>query len=220
MDSEKMGIAERKEREKRIRKQQIAEAAKKVFAERGFKGATMEDIARKAELSPATLYLYFKNKDELYASLNLTILEFLNKKLKALSTKKGLNPSQKLNGLKDVFYSLYKFDPFTLKFLLHLQTGDDLKNLSPEFLSQIKELSGKGIRAISEIFEDGINHGVFIDAHPMALADIVWAVFTGLAIWEDSKGIFDPKKDFLMRTLDLAIDVIGQGIIKDGPGTK
>ncbi|NIR14250.1 MAG: helix-turn-helix transcriptional regulator [Desulfobacterales bacterium] len=58
-----MGIEERKEREKQMRRRQIIDAAEKVFAEKGFSGATIENIAEQAELSPATLYLYFKNKD-------------------------------------------------------------------------------------------------------------------------------------------------------------
>ena len=57
-----MGIAERREREKRMRRRQIVDAAKKIFSIKGFSGATMENIAQEAELSPATLYLYFTNK--------------------------------------------------------------------------------------------------------------------------------------------------------------
>jgi AcrR family transcriptional regulator len=59
-----MGIHERKEREKERRRQQIMVAAKRVFSVNGFSKSTMEDIAREAELSPGTIYLYFKNKDE------------------------------------------------------------------------------------------------------------------------------------------------------------
>ena len=73
-----MGIQERKEREKERRRQQIIVAAKRVFSEKGFNKATMEDIAKEAELSPGTLYLYFKNKEELYASLSLRILQYLH----------------------------------------------------------------------------------------------------------------------------------------------
>lgn len=73
-----MGIRERKEREKERRRQQIIVAAKRVFTSKGFNKATMEDIAQEAELSPGTLYLYFKNKEELYASLSLRILQYLH----------------------------------------------------------------------------------------------------------------------------------------------
>mgnify|MGYP006293938867 FL=1 len=61
-----MGIYERKRREREQRRAQILEAAKKVFSSKGFNSATMEEIAGEAELSPGTLYIYFKNKEELH----------------------------------------------------------------------------------------------------------------------------------------------------------
>jgi AcrR family transcriptional regulator len=56
-----MGIEERKKREKERRRQQIMVAAKKVFSDKGFNKAKMEDVAQEAELGPVTFYLYFKN---------------------------------------------------------------------------------------------------------------------------------------------------------------
>jgi len=61
-----MGIAERKEREKLQRKQEIITAAEKIFFSKGFINATMDDIASQAELSKGTIYFYFKNKEELF----------------------------------------------------------------------------------------------------------------------------------------------------------
>jgi TetR/AcrR family transcriptional regulator len=60
-----MGIAERKEREKEQRRNEIIDAAEKIFFSKGFETATMEDVANEAELSKATLYLYFKSKEDL-----------------------------------------------------------------------------------------------------------------------------------------------------------
>jgi AcrR family transcriptional regulator len=64
-----MGIAERREREKEQRRNDIIDAAESVFFRKGWQGATMDDVAEAAELSKATLYLYFKNKEELYAAI-------------------------------------------------------------------------------------------------------------------------------------------------------
>ncbi len=72
-----MGIYERKQREKERRRQEILAAARHVFSKKGFNSATMEEIASKAELSPGTLYLYFKNKEELHTSLSIDLLEHL-----------------------------------------------------------------------------------------------------------------------------------------------
>lgn len=49
--------------------QKILEAARSVFAEKGYHDARMEDIAELVGVSKRTLYLYFKNKEELFATI-------------------------------------------------------------------------------------------------------------------------------------------------------
>ncbi|MCB0302666.1 MAG: TetR/AcrR family transcriptional regulator [Calditrichaeota bacterium] len=60
-----MGIAERKEREKARRRNMILDAAERLYFGQGIEATTMDDVAEEAELSKGTLYLYFKNKDDL-----------------------------------------------------------------------------------------------------------------------------------------------------------
>lgn len=73
-----MGIAERKEREKQQRREEIIKAAEKVFFSMGLDGATMDDIAAEAELSKGTLYLYFKNKEMLHIEVARSAIRLLN----------------------------------------------------------------------------------------------------------------------------------------------
>ena len=61
-----MGISERKEREKIERRKTIMRYAKELIVQRGVEGVSMGDIALKAELSKATLYLYFSSKEILF----------------------------------------------------------------------------------------------------------------------------------------------------------
>ena len=56
-----MVTARRKEREKEQRRNEIVDAAEKLFFEKGYEGVSMDDVARDAELAKGTLYLYFKN---------------------------------------------------------------------------------------------------------------------------------------------------------------
>lgn len=60
-----MGIAERKERARENLRQDILEAAAELFAEEGYANLSMRKIAEKIEYSPTTIYLYFKDKNEL-----------------------------------------------------------------------------------------------------------------------------------------------------------
>ena len=213
-----MGIAERKERERdlqqKMRRKQILDAAKRVFHAKGFSSATMEDIAQEAELSPAAIYLYFKNKDDLYVSLNLQLLEYLSNRLEKLRLQEGLNAEEKVEALKDLLYDVYNFDPLILINLFHLQASDGLRNLAPERLSQLNELAGKSLRNLAGIFDQGKGEGNYEDYHSTALGDIVWIIFTGAVLWEESKRMINPHKDYLKSTLDLAIDILRRGIRK------
>lgn len=60
-----MGISERKEREKQEMRLRIIEAATSVFMEEGYEKTSLRNIAERIEYSPATIYLYYKDKDEL-----------------------------------------------------------------------------------------------------------------------------------------------------------
>ena len=209
-----MGIKERKERERGRRRQQIMVAAKRVFSKKSFNKATMEDIAKEAELSPGTIYLYFKNKEELFASLSLRILQYMSIRLEHVHNEKYKEPKEKLKALKEALYEVYEFDPLVLINMFHLQSSETLRNLSDELLLEIKDLSRKSIGSFASIFKEGMDSGIFADRHPVALADIFWSLFSGVVLWEASKKVIDAKKDYLKETLRTSFEIFKAGIMK------
>ena len=60
-----MGVRERREREKINLRQEILDAASEMFATEGYANVSMRKIADKIEYSPTTIYLYFKDKNDL-----------------------------------------------------------------------------------------------------------------------------------------------------------
>lgn len=60
-----MGIIERKEREKAEMRRKIVDVAVRMFVEHGYEKVSIRNIADKIEYSPATIYLYYKDKDQL-----------------------------------------------------------------------------------------------------------------------------------------------------------
>lgn len=66
-----MSVAERKEREKEQRRIDIIDAAEKLFFSSKFDDVSMDDIAKAVELSRATLYLYFADKESLFFAVLL-----------------------------------------------------------------------------------------------------------------------------------------------------
>jgi len=209
-----MGVAERRAREKEQRREAILDAAKEIFSRKGYQGATMEEIAARAELSPATLYLYFDNKSQLYASLNVKMLAFLCQRVEQVAGQKGLEPLEKVRRLAQAMHDVYTFDPLILTNVLHMQASQELMDLSPELKEQINSMAARALQLMAGIFQQGIDQGLFRPYHPVALADLVWSVFSGLVLWEESKRGFAPEKDYLQDTLELAIEIMARGVSK------
>src|ERR671936_1884575 len=57
-----------RERKKAQRRERIADAARRLFAERGFEGVTVAEVAREADVSEGTVFNYFPTKEDLFYS--------------------------------------------------------------------------------------------------------------------------------------------------------
>jgi AcrR family transcriptional regulator len=66
-----MAVADRRQREKLARRQQILDAARDLFFAKGFESTTVEEIAIRTELSKGAIYLHFPSKEEIYITLML-----------------------------------------------------------------------------------------------------------------------------------------------------
>lgn len=116
-----MGVSERKEREKKRRREDILDAAEKVFFEKGIDLATMEDVALTAELSKATLYLYFSSKEEIYFAIFVRGQKKMAEMM--LRTTRSLQHTrEKINGFAKSVFSFQKKYPDYFKAFIYFQT--------------------------------------------------------------------------------------------------
>jgi len=91
-----MGINERKLKEKELRIKQIRDSAAALFYKKGYEATTIEDIAKLAEISKGTIYLYFKSKIDLYYGMVEPSLDVLSKKLSKIASMKKISPEIKI----------------------------------------------------------------------------------------------------------------------------
>lgn len=84
-----MGIAERKEREKQELRQRIIDASLAMFLEEGYEKTSIRNIADRIEYSPATIYLYYKDKDELLYDVQGTAFDRLMEEFTQKATSKS-----------------------------------------------------------------------------------------------------------------------------------
>lgn len=209
-----MGTKERREREKEKRRKVILEATSELFLEKGYDSTTMADIAHRVELSPGALYKYFKNKEELYASINLLGTLSILTKIEKSIREKSLTPEQKIIKIKEAMYKSLLSESLAHKTIVRILSADTLPTLSNELREQIKDVTRKILHIIADIYQDGVVKGSFEKRNHMAVADIIWSMFLGVAILEEAKHRLDSKKDFIKSTLDVSFEILLNGIKK------
>ncbi|HML05973.1 MAG TPA: TetR/AcrR family transcriptional regulator [Methanobacterium sp.] len=97
-----MSIVDRREREKKQRQQDIINAAEKLFFFRGFDNVSMKDIAGEVELSKATLYLYFQNKESLFFAIVLRGTRILNSMIRG-AVENQIKGIDKVSGFMNAY---------------------------------------------------------------------------------------------------------------------
>jgi AcrR family transcriptional regulator len=207
-----MGIQERRKRERETRRHQIMVAAKNVFYQKGFSKSTMEDIARAAELSPGTLYLYFKNKDELYASLSLRVLQYLLIRLEEVEKQTDIKARKRLALLQEAIYDVYEFDPVIFVKMFHLQSGEAYPNLTSQLRTDISDLTGKSLQVLARLLKAGLTGQDIISQNYGKLAEMLWAFFSGVVLFEANKKMAGDKNGDLKATLKAALEIFFRGI--------
>jgi AcrR family transcriptional regulator len=123
-----MVTARRKEKEKEKRRNEIIDAAEKLFFEKGFDGVSMDDVAEKAELAKGTLYLYFKSKDSLFFAVVLRGAAILGDMSREYASK-GNTGAEKLHSIGVAYYDFYRQHPDYYRLFTYSQspcfTGGD-----------------------------------------------------------------------------------------------
>lgn len=174
-----MGILERKEREKLQRKNEIIDAAEQVFFTKGFVNSTMEEIASEAELSKGTLYLYFKNKEDLHFAINIKALEILSEMLQEVvhQTKNGYDTIYDMGRCYLDFAKKYPNYFKSIAYFESKKTKIDLND--PDIKHFFEELNPMNyfIEAIRKGIKDKTIRN---DIKPEVLAQTLWSQTTGM----------------------------------------
>ncbi len=91
-----MGVTERRAREKEELHDRILQAATTLFAEEGYASVSLRKIAERIEYAPSTIYLYFRDKDEIITSVCRQNFQLLTEALDAILLTRNLPPLEML----------------------------------------------------------------------------------------------------------------------------
>ena len=150
-----------------VYRQHIFEAAERVFAERGFESARLQEISRAAGLSMGTIYAIFPSKTDLHRA----ILEERGQELLGLARKvsaRNAPPDRALDALIELYIDYFVSRPGFLR--MHLRAGTSWA-LSPSSGTDAQVEHWQDIHSLqADIFRRGIAERVFIDEDPGYLA--------------------------------------------------
>lgn len=104
----------RRERERLIREAEIVAAAEKIFGQKGFDGALMDEIALEAQFTKRTVYLYFGSKEELFFAAAINSFKKLYAHLQKTSENEQTGFDKLLRGSKE-FYRFYSDFPDAMR---------------------------------------------------------------------------------------------------------
>ncbi|MGQ4915391.1 MAG: TetR/AcrR family transcriptional regulator [Candidatus Asgardarchaeia archaeon] len=183
---------------RKIAKEKIFNAAREIFAKKGFLKATISEIAEQAKVSKGLIHWYYKNKDELIKEVALSVIPH----------KEMMNVLQKdFRTVKDLFYEICNtyIDFYTevknRKLFLYVLT---LKEKEPEIEQEHKILAESVMKAGAQKL---ISLNCNIDSKR---AEVVFrTLYSSLFFYVQNKELMNiPENEYV----DMLIEILLKGI--------
>jgi AcrR family transcriptional regulator len=190
-----MSVRERKERERLARRETILAAAAQVFAAHGVDGATVEIVARQAEVAVGTIYLYFSSRDDLFVSLMAGRIGGLRTRYLEIHARE-LKPLDELRAIGNAYFDylresrglfLAQLSVTFSKLSLRLSREAEL-----EHFEQVRRLG----RECFNLYRDSVKRWLSAtgartsNAEATRTATVIWAALNGAFLLMDDVKIF------------------------------
>ena len=170
---------------KEQKRRKIRDDAAKIFAERGFENTTTRDIAKFAEISPASVYYYFDSKEVLlYQILDETMTTGLGLIEEIEQSDKTLK--EKLSDILRI-HTRAAVDYNKMKLLVH-----DQNSLNPEHKETIKQKQRVYVKKLIKILEDLKQKGEILDLDTTVCAFAFFGMVSWAYRWYNPKGRITP----------------------------
>lgn len=179
-----MGVKERKAREKAALRAKIIETANALFLERGYEGTSIRLIAQAIEYSPATIYLYFRDKEDLFREILSSAFSSLKSTLENATII-----ADPLSRLQELCRRYLEFSRKRSNYydLIFVNQASAAKEGEETYASRIHHFFIKTI-------QDCKREGYFLSKSADALATVIWSFIHGQAMLR-----MDQRLDHLTR---------------------
>ncbi|UCD84486.1 MAG: TetR/AcrR family transcriptional regulator [Deltaproteobacteria bacterium] len=204
----------RKERERLRQRQEIQEAAQRVFSIRGFHNSTVNDIALEAEFGVGTIYKHFPSKEDLYFSLVENKIDdlglFIRDKIEAQAA-----PADKIKALINAQLQYFQENEDFFKIYI-LEISELEKEIKSRLRSKILERYQRYLVYVSGIFKEGIKKGYFKKIDPLKMAvGLLGIIHSFISYW-----IQTDSSEKLTQNVDSIYQLIIEGVGRGGRFNK
>ena len=175
-----MPISQRQLEERKMRQDRILEGALSVFKEKGLEGATMDQIASAAGFGKATLYYYFKSKEEVLSAILVDGWQNIWESLEPVIADEGSPRKTFVNVLIKIAENAQN-RPGLFEFLFNVPKAIKLDD------QPWKDYQHKLYAIIQGLLEDGVKQGEFPKVDPQLMFKALGGLFMGLVFMGDRK---------------------------------
>ena len=175
-----MTPSERQNEEREARKQRILKGALEVFKASGLEGATMDQIAQNSGFGKATLYYYFKSKEDVFSAILEDGWENIWESLEPIIADVD-SPRNSFIKLLMKIAEIAQERPGLFEFLFNAPKTIKLDN------QPWKEYQHRLYGVIQGLLEDGVKEGEFPKINPELMFKALGGLFMGLVFMGDKK---------------------------------
>lgn len=176
-----MGVAERKERHKEELKKEILNAAKELYMEKGYEATSIRNIAEKIEYSPATVYLYYKDKDEIMHALHQEGFKMLIEYFQPLFNI--TNPFERLKALGKAYIQFALDQPEMYKLIFLME--EPMAHVD-ECLDEAWDEGQGAYESLFNTVKDCQEAGYFKKFETHGISFMIWSTMHGLCTLRNS----------------------------------
>jgi AcrR family transcriptional regulator len=198
--------AQRRQLQKEALRKEILKAASELFLEHGFEKFSLRQVAERIGYSPTTIYLYFKDKDELLFEVALEGFEQFGTALQG-AYERSDDPKERIELLGRAYIDFGLKHPVHYQ-LMFMQRGNYLLRPKPGDRRPPIDSFGVLLKAV----EEGMQAGVIPRDDPMTVSTLLWTGVHGIASLMITMPVF--SEVLAWQVADRYFDMVTKGLMR------
>lgn len=179
----------------------IVRCAAPLFAEQGYRGTSMRDIAKRVGVQAGSLYVHIQSKEQLLEAIVNTIMERSEKDMAEVLAS-GATPTEQLRDIAARDLALIGENREFATVFFH-----EWRNLGPEGQERVVASRDRWEAGVREVISQGIASGEFRDIEPRTASIVLSSILNWTYVWYSADGDLTTE-----QLADRFVDIFVHGI--------